>query len=364
MMSPLDEEIINDYINGKRIMVTGAGGTIGSELVRQCIKYKPALLVIIDKHENSIMKIEREVLSKETNVLFKPILANIRDFDILAKIYNNYEPQIVFHAASYKHVSMQESFPWEAVETNINGTSNLVKLSSQHNIEKFILISTDKAERPINIMSATKRLAEVICQGANLSPKTKFMAVRFGNLIDSKSSFISVLKEQINSGGPVTITDPDMERYFMSSSEAAKLILQSGAYGDGGEIFSLDMGTPIKILEIANELIKLSDMQPGIDIPISFIGARAGESVPTNKKLEKNPPTKTNHKKINLVHQNIPDVKIKEIANRIIEGELIAHEYDRNILRSILTSLIPEYEPLKKDEVEPIVLKASPKVHA
>ena len=167
--------------------------------MRQCIKFKPALLVIIDKHENSIIKIEREVLSKQTNVLFKPILANIRDFDILAKIYNDYEPQIVFHAASYKHVSMQESFPWEAVETNINGTSNLVKLSSQHNIERFILISTDKAEGAINIMSATKRLAEVICQGANLSPKTRFMAVRFGNLIDSKSSFISVLKEQINS---------------------------------------------------------------------------------------------------------------------------------------------------------------------
>ncbi len=360
----LDEDIINKYINGKRIMVTGAGGTIGSELVRQCIKYKPALLVVIDKHENSIMKIEREVLSKQTNVLFKPILANIRDFDILAKIYNNYEPQIVFHAASYKHVSMQESFPWEAVETNINGTSNLVKLSSQHNIEKFILVSTDKAERPISIMSATKRLAEVICQGANLSPKTRFMAVRFGNLIDSKSSFISVLKEQISSGGPVTITDPDIERYFMSSSEAAKLILQSGAYGEGGEIFSLDMGTPVKILDIANELIKLSDMQPGIDIPINFIGARAGESVPRNTKLEKNPSTKTNHKKINLVQQDIPDVKIKEIASRVIDGELIAHEYDRNILRSILTSLIPEYEPLKKDEVEPIILKASPKAQA
>ena len=360
----LDEDIINDYISGKRIMVTGAGGTIGSELVRQCIKYKPALLVIIDKHENSIMKIEREILSKQTNVLFKPILANIRDFDILAKIYNNYEPQIVFHAASYKHVSMQELFPWEAVETNINGTSNLVKLSSQHNIEKFILISTDKAEKPFNIMSATKRLAEVICQGANLNPKTRFMAVRIGNLIDSKSSFISVLKEQINSGGPVTITDPDIERYFMSSSEAANLILQSGAYGEGGEIFSLDMGTPFRILDIANELIKLSDMQPGIDIPISFIGARAGENVPKNKNIDKNPPIKTNHKKINLVNQNIPDVKIKEIASRIIDGELIAHEYDRNILRSILTSLIPEYEPLKKDEVEPIILKASPKAHA
>ncbi|MBI86890.1 MAG: hypothetical protein CMG63_02290 [Candidatus Marinimicrobia bacterium] len=360
----LDEETINEYIHGKRILITGAGGTIGSELVRQCLKYEPALLVLIDKHENSLMKLEREVLSQETNVLLKPILSNIRDFDILSKIYSNYEPQIVFHAASYKYVSIQEAFPWEALETNINGTSNLVKLSSQHNVEKFILISTDKAERPINIMSATKRLAEVICQGANSSPITRFMAVRFGNLIDSKSSFISVLKEQIDSGGPVTITDPEMERYFMSSKEAAQLILQSGAFGNGGEIFSLDMGSPIKILDIANELIKLSGMQPGTDIPVSFIGTRAGESIPGETKLLNNPQSKTGHKKISVVHPNLSDVKIKEIANRIIDGALTPHEYDRNILRSILTSLIPEYEPLKKDEVEPLILKASPKAQA
>ena len=360
----LDENLIHQYIHGKRILITGAGGTIGSELVRQCLKYEPALLVIIDKHENSLMKIEREVLSQQTNVLLKPLLSNVRDFDVLSKIYNNYEPQIVFHAASYKHVSMQESFPWEAVETNINGTSNLVKLSSKHNVEKFILISTDKAVKPINIMSATKRLAEVICQGANHNMYTSFMAVRFGNLIDSKSSFITVLKEQINSGGPVTITDPEMERYFMSSSEAAKLILQSGAFGQGGEIFSLDMGNPIKILDIAKELIRISGNEHGKDIPISYIGTRAGETVPKDTELNNQLSSKTGHNKIIQVHPNISEIKIKEISNRIIDGELISHEYDRNILRSLLTSLVPEYEPLKKDEVEPLVLKTSPKAHA
>ena len=360
----LDEKLISEYIHGKRILITGAGGTIGSELVRQCLKYEPALLVVIDKHENSLIKIEREVLSQQTNVLLKPLLSNIRDFDVLSKIYNNYEPQIVFHAASYKHVSMQESFPWEAVETNINGTSNLVKLSSKHNVEKFILISTDKAVKPISIMSATKRLAEVICQGANHNMYTSFMAVRFGNLIDSKSSFITVLKEQINSGGPVTITDPEMERYFMSSSEAAKLILQSGAFGQGGEIFSLDMGNPIKILDIAKELIRLSDDEFGTDIPVSYIGTRAGETVSKDNQSNNETSTKTEHSKIIQVHPNISEIKIKEISNRIIDGELISHEYDRNILRSLLTSLVPEYEPLKKDEVEPLVLKTSLKAHA
>ena len=360
----LDEDLISDYIHGKRILITGAGGTIGSELVRECLRYEPALLVIIDKHENSLMKVEREVLSQQTNVLLKPLLSNIRDFGILSKIYSNYEPQIVFHAASYKHVSMQEAFPWEAVETNVNGTSNLVKLSSQHNVEKFILVSTDKAVKPINIMSATKRLAEVICQGANHNLYTQFMAVRFGNLIDSKSSFITVLKEQIRTGGPVTITDPEMERYFMSSSEAAKLILQSGAFGKGGEIFSLDMGNPIKIMDIAEELIRLSGNELGSDIPVNYIGTRAGETISKDIKIDNESLSKTDHNKIKQVHPNISEVKIREISSRIIDGELISHEYDRNILRSILTSLVPEYEPLKKDEVEPLVLKTSPKAHA
>ena len=190
------------------------------------------------------------------------------------------------------------------------------------------------------------------------------MAVRYGNLIDSRSSFIPIFKEQIKSGGPITITDPEMERYFMSSSEAAKLILQSGAYGEGGEIFSLDMGSPIKILDIANELIRLSGLEPGIDIPISFIGTRAGENVPGKHKNQEELSTKTDHDKIIQIHPNISKSQIKDISNRIMDGELISHEYDRNILRSILTSLVPDYQPLKKDEVEPLILKATPKAQA
>ena len=360
----LDETLIKDYIHGKRVLITGAGGNIGAQIVRECLKYEPALLVLLDKHEHSLIKIEREILTRDTNILLKPLLTNIRDFDILAKIYNNYEPQVVFHAASYKQVSMQEAFPWEAIETNVNGTANLVKLSESHGVEKFILISTDKAVKPINIMGATKRLAEVICQGANSNPNTRFISVRYGNLIDSRSSFIPLFKEQIKSGGPITITDPEIERYFMSSSEAAKLILQSGAYGQGGEIFSLDMGSPIKILDIAHELIKLSGLEPEIDIPISFIGTRPGEKSPGELKSDQEISTKTNHNKIIRIHPNISKNQIRDISDRIMDGELISHEYDRNILRSILSSLVPGYEPLKKDEVEPLKIKTSPKAQA
>ena len=360
----LDQDLISNYIHGKRILITGAGGSTGAELVRQCLRYEPALLVILDNNEYSLLKIEREILSEGNNVLVKPLLTNVRDLDILGKVFNEYEPQIVFHAASYKHVSMQESFPWEAIETNVNGTKNLVKLSQQHRVEKFILISTDKALNPINIMGATKRLAEVICQGANQSFKTRFMVVRFGNLIDSNRSIIPIFKEQIRSGGPVTITDPNMERYFMSSSEAAQLILQSGSIGKGGEIFTLDMGAPIKIIDIANELIKLSGFEPEIDIPISFIGARAGEDIINKNKSNEYSYSKTTHDRILQIHPEISENKVSEISNRIMNGELVGHEFDNGILRSILSSLVPEYQPLNKDQVEPLVLKISPKAQA
>tara|TARA_X000001036_G_C20651580_1_gene795228 strand:+ start:143 stop:1834 length:1692 start_codon:yes stop_codon:yes gene_type:complete len=360
----LDKKLIKNYLQGKRVLITGAGGGTGTELVRQCLKYNPALLVMLDNNEYSLLKIEREILEKGKNVLVKPLLTNIRDLDILRKVFNEYEPQIVFHAASYKHVSMQESFPWEAIETNVNGTSNLVKLSEKHDVEKFVLISTDKAANPINIMGATKRLAEVICQGANQNFKTRFSAVRFGNLIDSNRSIIPVFKEQIKSGGPITITEPDMERYFMSSSEAAQLILQSGALALGGEIFTLDMGDPIKIIDIANELIRLSGLEPDIDIPISYIGARPGEDKNVTNIVDKNLISKTTHNKILQIHPEISNNKISEISQRIMDGELVGHDYDNAILRSILSSLVPEYQPLKKDQVEPLILKVSPKAQA
>ena len=353
--------MIKDYLQGKRILITGAGGSIGSELVRQCLKYEPALLVMLDNSEYNLFNIEREILGKSSNVLTKPLLSNIRDSDILSKVFTEYQPQVVFHAAAYKHVAMQEAFPWEAIKTNVFGTTNLVKLSLEHNIEKFVLVSTDKAVKPINVMGATKRLAELICQGADNSYSTRFMAVRFGNVLGSSGSVIPIFQEQIKAGGPVTITDPDMERYFMSVPEAAQLIIQAGSIGKGGEVFALDMGQPIKILDIANELIRLSGLEPDIDIPISFIGARPGEKQFEELIHDTETVQKTLHDKILEIRPTLTTGTIKDITDRIMAGALNGHEFDNNEIRESLSSLVPEYTPIDKI---PVILNVKPEVEA
>ena len=285
----LDKTAIIDFIRGKRILVTGAGGSIGSELVRQCSKFKPSIIIMVDYSELNLFEIEREVLDYKSNILFKPILSNIREYSNIETIFKEYKPQVVFHAAAYKHVPMQEIFPWEAVKTNVFGTINISELSIKYDIEKFVLVSTDKAVNPTNVMGATKRLAELIIQNSNrVQKKTEFMAVRFGNVLGSSGSVIPIFKDQIKKGGPLTITDPEMERFFMSIPEASQLILQAGSLGVGGEIFILDMGKTIKIIDLALDLIKLSGYEPE-QIPIEITGSRPGEkkieelSLPTEK---------------------------------------------------------------------------------
>jgi len=359
----LDESLISGYIKGKRILITGAGGSIGSELVRQCLKYEPALLVLLDNSEFNLFEIEREVLSSPTNVLIKPLLSNIRDAKILGKVFTEFEPQVVFHAAAYKHVTMQEAFPWEAIQTNVYGTSNLVKVSLEHQVEKFVLVSTDKAVKPVNIMGATKRLAELICQGANSEFGTQFMSVRFGNVIGSSGSVIPIFQEQIKMGGPVTITDPDMERYFMSIPEAAQLIMQSGGIGEGGEVFVLDMGEPIRILDIATELIKLSGFEPELDIPISYIGAKPGEKKIEELTLDSERVDKTSHEKIMVVNSSVSQNEAKTIHQRIIQGELNGHEFDKIKIRDLLASIVPDYRP-EDDYAEPVELRIRPDIQA
>ena len=359
----LDKRRISDYIHGKRILITGAGGSIGSELVRQCLKFEPALLVMLDNSEYNLFEIEREILHFQTNVLIKPVLSNIRDKNILDKVFQEFEPQVVLHAAAYKHVPMQEAFPWEAIKTNVFGTSNLVKVSLEHNVEKFVLVSTDKAVKPVNVMGATKRLAELICQGANINYGTEFMSVRFGNVLGSSGSVIPIFQEQIQSGGPVTITDPDMERYFMSIPEAAQLILQSGGIGNGGEIFVLDMGEPIRILDIATELIRLSGFEPELDIPISFIGARPGEKKVEELVLDNEYVDRTTHEKILIVNTSLPDNEVHQITKRIMDGELNGFEFDKNEIRDRLSALVPEYNS-DETQNDPVILKYRPEALA
>ena len=351
----LDENSIKNFINGKRVLITGAGGSIGSELVRQCVKYKPAVLIMLDLSEFNLFEVDREVMALESKILFKPVLCDIRDKDVLNQVFNEFEPQVVLHAAAYKHVPMQETFPWEAVKTNVIGTTNLTQISKKHSVDKFVLVSTDKAVKPVNVMGATKRLSELIVQSANNS-ETEFMAVRFGNVLGSSGSVIPIFQEQIRNGGPVTVTDPDMQRYFMSVSEASQLILQAGAIGQGGEVFVLDMGEPMRILDIANELIRLSGYEPDLDIPINFVGPRPGEKKVEELVLDSEKLDITRHDKIFvLIDDSITPELLTLIKAGIFKLESDLSLNSANQIRKKLASIVPEYDP-DLDTSEPIYL--------
>ena len=361
----LDKKSINAFIKGKRVLITGAGGSIGSELVRQCIKFEPSVLIMMDISELNLFEIDREIISEGANILYKPVLSDIRDYSVVDQVFNEFRPQVVFHAAAYKHVPMQEYFPWEAVKTNVFGTSNVSSISVKYDVEKFVLVSTDKAVKPVNVMGATKRLAEMVTQNFNRkNTNTEFMAVRFGNVLGSSGSVIPIFQEQIKKGGPVTVTDPDMERYFMSIPEASQLILQAGSLGLGGEVFILDMGNPIKIIDIANELIRLSGYEPNLDIPIKFTGTRPGEKKIEELSLPTEQLDKTKHDKIFVL--NDPDITVKTLAN-IISGikELEDGLSGRsaNQVRSILSSILPEYKP-DLESNEPVYLRVKAEAEA
>ena len=344
----IDVSLISSFINGKRVLITGAGGSIGSELVRQCIKFEPSVLVMLDNSELNLFKIDREVKSHESKILFKPILSDIRDINIIDEVFKEFEPQIVFHAAAYKHVPIQEYFPSEAIKTNVFGTSNVSEVSAKYDVEKFVLVSTDKAVKPANVMGATKRLSEMIIQNYNkLSNNTDFMAVRFGNVLGSSGSVIPIFQDQIKKGGPITVTDPDMERYFMSIPEASQLILQAGSIGIGGEVFILDMGSPIKIIDIANELIRLSGYEPELDIPIKFTGTRPGEKKIEELSLPTEHLDKTKHDKIFVLNdQDIGDETLSTIIsdiNNLKDNDLSGKSASQ--IRLILSSILTEYDP-------------------
>ena len=343
----LDKNSIKKFIRGKRVLVTGAGGSIGSELVRQCINYDPSLLIMIDSSELNLFQIEQETSNISTSILFKPVLLDIRDSGTLNKCFGEFKPQVVFHAAAYKHVPIQEHFPQEAIKTNIFGTINLLDVCKNNYIDKFVLVSTDKAVRPTNVMGATKRIAELLCQSSNIkSKKTEFISVRFGNVLGSSGSVIPTFQKQIKSGGPLTITDPGMMRYFMSIPEASQLILQAGAIGQGGEVFILDMGEPVKILDLAEELIRLSGLEPGDDIPIKITGARPGEKKVEELSLASENVDQTKHDKIFVLKDSTLDLKS---SNTLIENINILKNKLKLIsaeeIKTELSNILPDYSP-------------------
>jgi len=267
------------YIKGNVVMVTGAGGSIGSELCRQIAFYMPARLVMLDNYENGLFEIQNELIHKCPGLDIVPVVANIRERQRIDSIYRIYRPDIVFHAAAHKHVPLMELNPTEAIKNNVFGTQNVAECADKYGVKRFVLISTDKAVNPTSVMGATKRIAEMIIQSLNARSKTEFVAVRFGNVLGSNGSVIPIFKKQIENGGPVTVTHRDVERFFMTIPEAVQLVLQAGAMASGGEIFVLDMGEPVKIYDLARNLIKLSGFEPEVDIDIVFTGLRPGEKL-------------------------------------------------------------------------------------
>jgi len=274
-----DEESIRRLVEGKTVMVTGAAGSIGSELCRQIARFNPKMLLILDNDETRTFEMKNELTRRYPSLPLKELLINIRDADKVATVFRTERPNLVFHAAAFKHLSLMETHPDEAVKNNIFGTRIILEASIAFSVEKVIFISTDKAVRPSSVMGMTKRICEMMCQALDKTKYTRCIAVRFGNVLNSRGSVIPTFKEQIKRGGPVQVTHPDMERYFMLIHEACLLVLQAGAIGAGGEIFVLDMGKPVKIIELAKELIRLSGFEPDTDIPVVFTDPRPGEKL-------------------------------------------------------------------------------------
>ena len=339
----LDPESISRFLCGKRILVTGAGGSIGSELVRQISRFQPQVVGLLDFSELNLFEIEKEFQHRLRELPTECFLTDIRDRDALQGVLERFKPHIIFHAAAYKHVPMQESHPREAVLNNVLGTRNLVDLALETEVERFVLVSTDKAVRPTNVMGATKRVAELFVESMNGKQVTRFVAVRFGNVFSSSGSAIPIFQEQIARGGPVTVTHPDVRRYFMSIPEAAQLILQAGAMGNGGEIFILDMGEPIRIVDMARDLIRLHGLEPGKDIAIEFTGLRPGEKLHEELITSGEGIVSTNHEKIMVLRG-----KTRDAAALLAQIETllaISRKGDSDAIRKKLRDIVPEYQP-------------------
>lgn len=339
----LDMARVSSYLYGKKVLVTGAGGSIGSEICRQVIGFHPSELVLMGRGENSIYEISIELKNK-TNVPLVNFIGDMRDKARMEYLFSRYRPEVVFHAAAHKHVPLMEENVPEAVSNNVFGTMNLLDLSDKFGVERFIFLSTDKAVNPTSVMGTSKRLAEICLKMKATASKTRFMAVRFGNVLDSRGSVVPTFRRQIAMGGPVTVTHPDMTRYFMTIPEGVQLVIQAGALGEGGEIFILDMGKPVKIMDLARNMIKLSGFEPEKDIPIQVLGIRPGEKLTeelVNIGENTNP---TEVEKIFKVKTNIPDFSFlqKSLGDLRKSVESENEEELKKKMKEIITNYIAE----------------------
>lgn len=339
----LDNKNIKNLIKDKTVLVTGGGGSIGSELCRQIIKYKPQNLVILDIYENTLYDIERELEADYPTANIKAIIGSVRDKERLEEVFNKYKPNVVFHAAAHKHVPLMETSPLEAIHNNVFGTYNVVNCADKYGVEKFVLISTDKAVNPTNIMGASKRVCEMIVQTKNKTSKTDFVAVRFGNVLGSNGSVIPLMKKQIEKGGPVTVTHKEITRYFMTIPEAVQLILQAVTYAKGGEIFVLDMGEPVKIYDLAVSLIRLMGYEPNVDIPIIITGLRPGEKLYEELLMAEEGLVSTKHDKIFITQPM--HLEEKELNEKLYELGNIKYNEDYSIekVKEVMANVVPTY---------------------
>lgn len=336
----LDMDIVEHYIRDKVVLVTGAGGSIGSEICRQIMRVGPKMLLLLGHGENSIYLINQELKNIYKDGPIIPIIADIRDKQQLDQIFTQYNPQVVFHAAAHKHVPLMEIQPMAAVLNNIYGTRNVADVAGRHGVERFVMISTDKAVNPTSVMGATKRVAEKVIISMNDTYDTKYITVRFGNVLGSRGSVIPLFKKQIEAGGPVTVTDPEMTRYFMTIPEASQLVLQAGAMGKGGEVFLLDMGEPVKIIDLARNMIRLSGLEPDKDIHIKITGLRPGEKKYEELLTSEEGTNRTNHTKI--FEAPLETVDRDWLMKKI--GTFDSCETDMDVI-GVLQDIIPTYTP-------------------
>ena len=350
----LDNKKIGTLIEEKTILITGAGGSIGSELCRQIIKYNPDRMILFDIYENNLYDIELELKSEYKHIEIDAIVGSVRDLNKLEDVFKKYNPYLVFHAAAHKHVPLMENSPLEAIKNNVFGTYNVANCADKYKARKMILISTDKAVNPTNIMGATKRLCEMIIQVKNKTSKTEYAAVRFGNVLGSNGSVVPLFKKQIAEGGPVTVTHKDIIRYFMTIPEAAQLVLQAMSYAKGGEIFVLDMGEPVKIYDLAVSLIKLSGYEPEVDIPIVFTGLRPGEKLYEELLMKEEGLQKTENKKIYIGEPTQLDEKdiLEKLSKlkKLIENEETPIEEIKYTIQEVVPTYILKQDTQKEEK--------------
>jgi len=341
---------ISGYLEGKIVLVTGGGGSIGSELCRQIARFKPRRLIALDIYENSVFELGNELHQTFPGLEFEIVIGSVKDKDTMRDMFEKYKPHVVFHAAAHKHVPLMERNPKEAIENNIIGTKNMIDLADEYAVTKLVMISTDKAVNPTNVMGATKRAGEMILQEKSKESRTSYAAVRFGNVLGSNGSVIPIFRNQIAKGGPVTVTHPEITRYFMTIPEAVQLVIQAGAYATGGEIFVLDMGEPVKIMDLAENIIRLSGYVPNVDIDIEITGLRPGEKLYEELLINDNNVEKTAHQKIFVEKPYPADPFMRELLNAVDEDALemeieeITKKSD-NEVRNWLSKLVATYNP-------------------